>query len=73
MLCVHGRKNPTYLTAANNTLVLVISKAALVANANKGGRTNVGVADGTFAIAFIAQSTDSNTRLLAAHYKIAER
>jgi len=49
-----GYRRRTYLTTANHTLVLVVTKTAFVADANEGCRTNVGVADGAFSVAFVA-------------------
>lgn len=60
----------TYLSTANHTLVLIVPEAAFIADADEGCRTNVGIADGAFAIAFIAKSTDGNARLLATHNEI---
>ncbi|KAI9733764.1 MAG: hypothetical protein M1818_007178 [Claussenomyces sp. TS43310] len=60
-----------YLAATNHTLVLIVTKAALVAYTNQRCRTDIGVTDWTFAITFVAEATDSNARLLAAHNKIA--
>lgn len=59
------------LAAAHYTLILVISEAAFVANSHQGCGPDVGVANGTFAIAFIAEPADGNTRLLPAHNEIA--
>ncbi len=61
----------TYLTTANHTLILVIPKAALIADAYERCGANIGIADGTFAVAFIAEAADSNAGLLPAHYEIA--
>jgi hypothetical protein len=59
------------LTTTDDTLVLVVSEAALIADAHKGGRADVGIADWTFAVTFIAETADGNAGLLAAHNKIA--
>jgi hypothetical protein len=58
------------LSTAHDTLVLVISKATFIANPDKGCGANVGIADWAFAVAFIAETSDSNARLFAAHNKI---
>lgn len=57
-------------SAAYYTLVLVISKAAFVTDPYEGCRSDVGIADRAFTIAFVAQTSDSNTCLLAAHNEI---
>jgi len=44
----------TYLTATNYTFVLIVSKAAFVADSNEGCGTNVGVAYRALAITFVA-------------------
>jgi len=61
------------LATADHTLVLVVAKGAFVADAGEGGWAYVGVADGAFAVAFVAKAADGNSRLLAAHYEIAEK
>lgn len=60
----------TYLAAANNTLVLVVAKGAFVADANEGGGAHVAVADWAFAVALVAEASDGDARLLAAHDEI---
>jgi hypothetical protein len=59
------------LAAAHDALVLVVAKGALVADAHESGRSHVGVADGAFAVTFVAEPADADARLLAAHYEIA--
>lgn len=59
------------LATTDNTFVLIVSETALIADADEGGRSHVGIADGAFAIAFIAESSDSYTGLLAAHNEIS--
>jgi len=56
--------------AADYTLVLVVAEGALVADADEGCRPHIGIADGTFAITFVAETTDCYARLLAAHNEI---
>jgi hypothetical protein len=58
------------LAAADDTLVLIISEGALVADADQGRGAHVGIADGTFSVTFVAQTTDRDAGLLAAHDKI---
>jgi hypothetical protein len=50
---------------------LVVAEGALVADAHQCGRPNIAVAYRTFSIAFVAEATDGNTGLLAAHDKVA--
>ena len=56
------------LPTAHDTLVLVVAKGALVTDAGQGRGTHVGVADGTFAVAFVAQAPDVDAGQFAAHY-----
>jgi hypothetical protein len=56
--------------AADNALVLVVSEGALIAYANKSSRANVGVTDRTFAVAFVTESSEGDSCLLAAHNEI---
>lgn len=42
------------LAAADDTLILVVAKAALVAYPDEGRRAHVGVAHGAFAVALVA-------------------
>ena len=56
------------LAAADDALVLEVTKAALVAYPNQRGRAHVGVANGAFAVAFVAKSADGDAGLLSAHY-----
>lgn len=77
---MHNREIKTYLetvkrirntlAAADNTLVLIVPKAALVANADQRGGAHVAIAHGTLAVALVAESADGYTALLAAHYEI---
>jgi hypothetical protein len=59
------------LAPADDTFVLVVSERTLVAYADERGRPHVRVADGAFAVAFVAQAADGDTGLFAAHYEIA--
>jgi len=58
------------LSTADDALVLIVAKGAFITYTDQCRRTNVGVADGAFAIAFVAEPTNSNTGLFAAHDKI---
>lgn len=57
-----------YLAAAHDAFVLVVAKGALVADADESCGAHVAVADGAFAVAFIAEAADGDAGLLAAHY-----
>ena len=65
------RLDCTHLAAADHTLILVVTKGALIADAHQCCRAHVAVADGAFAVALIAEAADGDARLLAAHYKVA--
>lgn len=65
---VEGITDP--LAAAYDAFVLVVSEGALVADADEGCGTDVGVADGAFAVAFVAEAADGDAGLLAAHYEV---
>jgi hypothetical protein len=56
--------------AADNAFVLVVSKGALIADANESGRAHVRVADRTFAVTFVAEPSERDSCLLAAHDEI---
>ena len=61
------------LATAHDAFVLVVAERALVADADQGCGPHVGVADGAFAVAFVAEATDCYAGLFAAHYEIAAR
>ena len=63
-----GEKKFTHLPAAHDALVLIIAKGAFVADADEGRGAHVAVADGAFAVAFVAEAADGDAGLLAAHY-----
>ena len=56
------------LAAADDAFVLVVAEAALVADAHQGCGPHVAVADGAFAVAFVAEAANCYARLLATHY-----
>ena len=56
------------LTTAHHALVLVVAEAAFVADAHECRGAHVAVADGAFAVAFVAQAADCYALLLAAHH-----
>lgn len=57
-------------TAADDALVLIVAKGALVADTGEGGRAHIRVANGTFAVAFVAEAADGDAGLLAAHDEV---
>ena len=59
------------LATADDALVLVVAEGALVADADQGGGADVGVADGAFAVALVAEAADGYAGLLAAHDEIS--
>lgn len=59
------------LATAHDTLVLVVPKGALIADSHQGRRSHIRVADGAFAVAFVAESADGDACGLAAHDEIA--
>lgn len=58
------------LSTADNTLVLVISKAAFITDSDESRWADVGIADRAFTITFIAEATYGDARLLSAHNEI---
>lgn len=66
---VRGVRDP--FAAADNALVPVVAKRAVVADADLGCGAHVGIADGTLAVAFIAQAADVDAGHFAAHDKVA--
>jgi len=58
------------LAAADDAFVLVVPEGALVADAGKRSGTNVGVAYGALAVAFVAEPADGDARCFAAHDEI---
>lgn len=65
---VKGVTDP--LPTTHDAFVLVVAERAFVAHAYEGGWANVGVADGAFAIAFVAETADGDAGLFAAHDEI---
>ena len=55
-------------SSADDTFVLVVAEAALVADAHERCGTDVGVADGAFAVALVAEAADGDAGGFAAHY-----
>jgi len=58
------------LAAADDALVLVVAKGALVADADERGRADVRVAHGALSVALVAEAADGYAGLLAAHDEI---
>lgn len=56
------------LATADDAFVLVVPETAFVADACEGGGSYVAVADGAFAVAFVAEASDADAGLFAAHY-----
>lgn len=68
----HGwRYEQTYLTTTDHTFILVVTEGTFVTDTDESRRTNIAITDGTFAIAFIAETANSYTWLLAAHDQVA--
>lgn len=63
---VEGVADP--LAAAHDALILVVTEAALVADAYQGRWAHVAVAHRTLAVAFVAEPADGDAGLFAAHY-----
>ena len=57
--------------AAHDALVLVVAEGAFVADSDEGCGADVAVADGAFAVTFVAEAADCYAWLLAAHDEIA--
>ena len=62
-----GKVYETDLATAYNALVLIVSKGALVADSGKRGWTDIAVANWTLPVTFVAEASDGNACLLAAH------
>ena len=56
--------------ATDDAFILVVSERAFIADAHERGGADVGVADGAFAVAFVAEAADGDAWLLAAHDEI---
>jgi len=56
------------LAAAHDAFVLVVAERAFVADSYQRCRPHVAVADGAFAVAFVAQPPDGDAGLFAAHH-----
>ena len=59
------------LPTADDTLILVVAERAFVADTGEGGWSYVRVADGAFAVAFVAEAADGYAGGFAAHDEIA--
>lgn len=60
------------LPATHDAFVLVVAEGTFVADADEGCGADVAIADGAFAVAFVAETPDGDAGLFAAHYEIAE-
>ena len=67
-----GKVYVTHLATTYDALVLIVSEGAFVADSGKRGRTDVAVADWTLPITLVAEASDGNACLLAAHNQITE-
>ena len=67
-----GKVYGTHLATAYDALVLIVSEGAFVADSGKRGRTDVAVANWTLPVTFVAEASDGNACLLAAHNQITE-
>ena len=56
---------------AHHTFVLVVPKGTFVADSDQGRGAHVAVADGAFAVAFVAESAEGDTGLFTAHDEVA--
>ena len=61
----------TYLATTDDTLVLIVTKGAFIAYPHQRCGSNVAVADGAFAVTFVAETADGDAGLLTAHYEVA--
>lgn len=68
LVAVEGVADP--FPAADDALILVVSEAALVADAHERRGPHVRVADGALAVALVAEAPDGDAGLLAAHDEI---
>ena len=59
-----------YLATTDNALILVVAEGAFIAYPDKRCWSHIAIADRAFTIAFIAETSNSDTGLLATHYKI---
>jgi hypothetical protein len=58
--------------ATDDTFVLVITERTFITDACQSRRSNVGIAHRTLPVAFVAQSADGDSGLLAAHYEVTK-
>jgi hypothetical protein len=57
-------------SATYDALVLIVPKGTLVTDANECGRAYVGIADRALAVTLVAESSERDSSLLAAHDEI---
>jgi uncharacterized hydantoinase/oxoprolinase family protein len=58
----------THIATADNTLVLVVAEGALVTDMRDSRRSDVAVANWAFAVALVAEASDGDASLFAAHH-----
>jgi len=58
------------LAATDDALSRIVSKRAFIAYPNERSRPHVGIADGTFSVAFVAQAADGDAGLLSTHDEV---
>ncbi|KGQ01046.1 hypothetical protein PAAG_12239 [Paracoccidioides lutzii Pb01] len=56
--------------STHNAFILVVAERALIADTHKRCGPHVGIADGTFTVAFVTETADGDAGLLATHYEI---
>nr|POF05924.1 hypothetical protein CFP56_53311 [Quercus suber] len=60
------------VAAADHAFVLIVAETAFVADAYLRRRAHIRIADGAFAVAFVAESSERDARGFAAHDQITE-
>lgn len=56
------------LSATDNTFILVVAKGAFITDTDERCRAHVAIANGAFAVTFVAETTDCYAGLLTTHY-----
>ena len=59
-----------YLSATDNTFILVVAKRAFITDTDECCRAHVAIADGAFAVTFVAETADCYAGLLTTHDEI---
>ena len=68
LICSAAR---AHLAAAHDTFILIVPERAFIAYPYERRGSDVTIADGALAIAFVAESTDGNAGLFSAHDEIS--